>query len=439
MALNPFRRKRRERVRVKKEPGRVRRVLAAGTDPLLDLLQPDGPRAPRGLLRLLVLVTFGLFWIAFGSAETTYDIDATGRGPLFFVSILVCAPLLLAVARPLPALMFSAGTAFVLGALLPVLNSAPWPWLVVHGLILFALLFASCVRGSLREAAGAWLLVTVLFWWGVGGGPAGNGWAAGLASIALVGVLSGRLLRAGMALRAQTEVSESERARRVVLEERTRLARDLHDIVAHHMSLVVVQAETAQYRVPGLDQAARDEMQSISETARSALTETRALLAVLRQENAQPENAPQPGLHLLPELVETTRRAGVQLDAQITGDVGLLREGRSLAGYRIIQEALANASRHAPGTPVRLEVHADVPGVDVGVTNGVVGGAAPTLPRLADGSIGWTDVGAVTESGHGIIGMRERAAAAGGRLQVGPTAEEFVVQLFLPGDPADGR
>ncbi len=116
MALNPFRRKRRERVRVKKEPGRVRTVLTTATDPLVDLLQPAGPKVPRWLLRLLVLVTFVFFWIAFGSAETTYDIDATGRGPMFFVAILVCAPLLLAVSRPLPALVFSTATAFVLGA-----------------------------------------------------------------------------------------------------------------------------------------------------------------------------------------------------------------------------------------------------------------------------------------------------------------------------------
>ncbi|GLY28292.1 histidine kinase [Kineosporia sp. NBRC 101731] len=368
---------------------------------------------------VVLVATFAMFWIAFGSAGATYDLHATGRGPMFFVALIVAAPLAFVVARPLPALMFSVATAFVLAFTLPVLNDAPWQWLIVQGLIIFVLLFSTAAQHSVRDALGTWVLTSSLFYWGVQPN-ARSGWVVGLGAIALFGILTGRLLRARRDLQAQTQVSEEERARRRVLEERAQLARDLHDIVAHHMSLVVVQAETAQYRVPDLGDAAREELLSVAETARKALVETRSLLNVLRREDSSAPEAPQPGLHLLPELVESTRRAGVQLDADITGDFAGLREGQSLAAFRIAQEALANATRHAGGAPVRLEARAGEHDVTLTVTSGEPG-----------------PVGDPPETGHGIVGMRERAAAAGGRIEVGPTPNGFVVRLHLPSDQSD--
>ena len=144
-------------------------------------------------------------------------------------------------------------------------------------------------------------------------------------------------------------MSSAETQRRLVLEERARIARDLHDIVAHHMSLVVVQAETAGYRHPDLPDVAREELESISASARAALAETRALLAVLRNEDDEAEHAPQPGLEQLGELVEGARRAGQDVAADVRLDGDALRPGTSLAAYRIVQESLANAARHAPG------------------------------------------------------------------------------------------
>jgi signal transduction histidine kinase len=427
MRLNPFRRR-----RGKEHPKRrlLRRGVVALTDPVVDAVAGNQPVVHRWVIRLLLLVAFGVFWIAFGTAGLHYDTDATSQGAMFFVALPVAGPVLFAYTRPLPALLFSVASAFVLVVMLPEApGSPPWPWPVVHGLVIFALLFATAARRSLAEAAGAWLMVSLLFFWGVP--EQAPGWTAGLGALTLTGVLTGRLLRVRRDLRAQTEVSESERARRLVLEERANLARDLHDIVAHHMSLVVVQAETAQYRVPDLQEAARAEMLSISQTARSALTETRALLAVLRQENTEIQDAPQPGLHLLEELVETTRRAGVDVEARITGDLNVLREGRSLAGFRIAQEALANATRHAGGASVRLEAHGDADGVHLAVVNGRPGSV---LEPSGDDRFDWGRVGAPTESGHGIIGMRERAGAAGGRLLVGPIPDGYLVQVFLPAE-----
>ena len=368
--------------------------------------------------KFVLLVTFVLFWIAFGTTQVTYDTQATGMGPMFFVALVIALPFAFVLTRPLPALVFSVGRAFLWALTLPgeLDPGGDWPWTVVQGLIIFVLLFATAVSRPVRDAAWAWLLTSFLFWAYLQPGQRA-GWVVALGAISVLGVLTGRLLRARRDLRVQTELSAAERARRVVLEERAQLARDLHDIVAHHMSLVVVQAETAQYRVPNLGDAAREELQSISETARSALTETRALLKVLRQENAPVQDAPQPGLHLLEELVDTTRRAGVDLEAEISGDFGGLREGQSLAGFRIVQEALANASRHAQGAPVRLTARSDAQGVSLTVISGEV-----RQPFR---------IGPAPETGHGIIGMRERAAAAGGTLQVGPTEGGFVVQLSL--------
>jgi signal transduction histidine kinase len=288
---------------------------------------------------------------------------------------------------------------------------------------------------TLQRAIGAWLITASLFYWGVPSDIQG-GWVVGVTVVALFGLLAGRLIRTSRALARQAEVSSLEKSRRVVLEERARIARDLHDIVAHHMSLVVVQTETAGYRVPDLSESARAELLSIGESARSALTETRALLAVLRQEGQAAEDAPQPGLVQVHELVEAAQRAGVRLKAEIHGELDGLRPGTSLAGYRIAQEALANAARHAPGAPVLLEIDAGAAGVRLRVANGPVPGSDRGVlgaPRT---------VGPV---GHGITGMRERAAAAGGRVELGPTEDGgFFVQLFLPADggeqsPSNGR
>jgi signal transduction histidine kinase len=365
-------------------------------------------------------------FVAFGTAGTVYDTDRFGWGLMPFVGAIAGLPFGLIVVRPLTGLMVSVGAAVVLGLTLnPQLNGA-WPWLVVHGLVMLALLFATCARERPRRAVGAWLLTASLFYVGVQP-EVQAGWVIGVTSVAVIGALAGRLISTNQALARQEEVTTAEKARRVVLEERARIARDLHDIVAHHMSLVVVQAETAGYRVPDLSESARAELVSIGESARSALIETRALLAVLRQEGQAAEDAPQPGLTQVSELVEAAQRAGVPLKAQVTGDLTVLGPGTSLAAYRIAQEALANAARHAPGAPVRLVVESESGEVRLWVENGPVSDADPLSPVV------------VGPPGHGITGMRERAAAAGGQLDLGPTADGgFAVRLFLRAGEAGG-
>jgi signal transduction histidine kinase len=354
-------------------------------------------------------------FVAFGTAGTVYDTDQLGWGLMPFIGAIVGLPFALIRTRPLTGLTVSVTAAFVL-AQLPLVDRDPWPWLIVHGLVILGLLFAVCVRESTQRAIGGWLITASLFYWGVPNDIA-VGWLIGVTVVAVVGLLVARLVSTNQALARQEEVSSAEKAQRVLLEERARIARDLHDIVAHHMSLVVVQSETAGYRVPDLSDAARAELLSIGETARSALTETRALLGVLRQDGQARADAPQPELTQIGDLVEAAQRAGVRLEAQISGDLSVLRPGASLAAYRIAQEALANAGRHAPGAPVKLMLEELADGIRLRVENGPVAGADPASTGTP---------------GHGITGMRERAAAAGGRLELGPTqGGGFAVELFL--------
>ncbi|MFG3558218.1 sensor histidine kinase [Micromonospora sp. NPDC047557] len=245
-----------------------------------------------------------------------------------------------------------------------------------------------------------------------------------LGALAIVGDLIRRNRLSRRALAAQTELSEREQERRAVLEERTRIARELHDVVAHHMSLIAVQAETAPYRLTDVPAPAAAEFAAIAGSARDALTDMRRLLGVLRSEATGPQTAPQPDLTDLGPMVDAARRAGLP----VTLDVGPLGDGRvpapvGLAAYRIVQEGLANAARHAAGAAVRVTVRARQSGLGVRVEN------SPTDARpTADGS-----------PGHGLTGMRERATSLGGTFTAGPLPDGgYAVAAELPYEPESG-
>jgi signal transduction histidine kinase len=233
----------------------------------------------------------------------------------------------------------------------------------------------------------------------------------------------GSRLRAQRALAAQTERAEAERARRAVLEERTRIARELHDVVAHHMSLIAVRAETAPYRLAGLPEPARAEFGSLSEEAREALADMRRLLGVLRHD--QPAAlAPQPRLADLPALVDAARQAGLSVELSAPAALDQVPSGVGVCAYRIVQESLSNASQHAPGAAVTVSVDRDSGAVLLRVANGPGGSANPFENEHGPG--------------HGLTGMRERVALLGGSLSAGPAPDGgFVVSAVLPlGDPA---
>jgi signal transduction histidine kinase len=256
--------------------------------------------------------------------------------------------------------------------------------------------------------------------------PENSGTATTLIAIATGIAFLGDLLRTrrqvSLSLEQQTEMSELERARRTVLEERARIARDLHDVVAHHMSMVVVQAESAPYRLEDLSEQARAEFAAISRSAREALNEVRGLLGVLRSRADTPQVAPQPTVEQVADLVGAAQRSGASVSVEYRGDARPVSAMTSVSAYRIVQEALANTWRHAPGARVSVVVTYAPGNLHLRVYNDAP--AQPAVPGPA---------------GHGISGMRERAAAVGGTLRAGPTADGgFEVVAELPIEPGDG-
>jgi signal transduction histidine kinase len=220
-------------------------------------------------------------------------------------------------------------------------------------------------------------------------------------------------------LARQAELTELEQARRAVLEERARIAREMHDVVAHHMSMIAVQAETAPYRVTGLPAPVLTEFSTIAAGAREALADMRRLLGVLRAENDESPRTPQPGLADVAALVETARRAGVPVTLR-AAEVVEVPEAVGLAAYRIVQEALANAARHAPGGPVSVSVRGTPEALVVEIGNDP---GRPGTPEARIAEAGHDPGGpgpAGGGPGHGLIGMRERSALLGGTLEAGP-------------------
>jgi signal transduction histidine kinase len=337
------------------------------------------------------------------------------------LAVPVVAPLPLAARYPMLAWRIG-WLALLLVPLVPADWHGGWPW--GAGQIL-ALLGAFCLAGVRQRRPELWWMwaLSLIPWWlwltadvPDLNGPAG---ATAVFTAAVIAVDSiGSRLRTQRALAAQTERAEDERARRAVLEERTRIARELHDVVAHHMSLIAVRAETAPYRLDDLPESARAEFGSLSEVAREALAEMRRLLGVLRHDQP-PDLAPQPDLADLPSLVATARQAGLSVELSVPAALDHVPSGVGVCAYRIVQESLSNASQHAPGAAVTVSVGHDSGAILLRVANGPGGSAEPSGNN--DGP------------GHGLTGMRERVALLGGSLSAGPSpGGGFVVSAVLP-------
>ncbi|MGW6460791.1 sensor histidine kinase [Streptomyces sp. NPDC055078] len=337
------------------------------------------------------------------------------------------APLLLAVTRPLQAwqIVF---TADVLGAVALMWADGTvgrsWPWTppVIVGYLL--LMICLGLREPRRRLLAVWLatgaagLVLEL----VSQERSNGGHVLLFVLSGVVLVVTGALRERGDAQRrlvVQETISEAERAQRTLLEERTRIARELHDVVAHHMSVITVQADSAPYRIEGLPSSAREEFEAIAAGARESLTEMRRLLSVLRSEGSEGELTPQPGLSRVQQLVEATVRAGVPAELSLRVDPETVPPAVDLSAYRIVQESLANVVRHAPGAVTHVSVTSDGTHLTVLIVNGHA--ASPDSPLETTGT------------GHGLVGMRERVRLTGGTLDTGPLPDGgFRVAARLP-------
>ncbi len=259
------------------------------------------------------------------------------------------------------------------------------------------------------------------------GGQAGNEWSGAFFLVLAVGswlagiVLRGR--REATALTARANALQ-EQARLAGAEERSRIARELHDIVAHNLSVVVLQASgaRAQAEQQGPNPST---LEKIERSGREALTEMRRLVGVLREDDAAGlELEPSPGVAQLPELIDRVRAAGLQVELHCDSQIADLPPAIDLSAYRIIQEALTNTLKHAGGQAhVWVTVRRD---------------PADLVIEIVDDGLGRSLDGASPEgAGHGLIGMRERVALFGGQLHVGPRAPSgFAVNARLPlGEP----
>jgi signal transduction histidine kinase len=229
---------------------------------------------------------------------------------------------------------------------------------------------------------------------------------------------------AGVAVKAHKEALIHRAARQAVATtlvehtargERARIARELHDVVAHHISMIAVQAETARLTTPDLPSLGAQRFSEIGDRARAGLTEMRRLLGVLRDGTDTADLKPQPGLAQLIDLLDDARQSA-HARLIVSGAPVPLDPGVELAAYRIVQEALTNARRHAPGAAVDVELRY---GADLRV-------------RIRDNG-----PGPANDAGHGLAGMRERAAAVGGTLRTGtPPVGGFLVEAVLPVEEA---
>ncbi len=289
----------------------------------------------------------------------------------------------------------------------------------------FALLLVIfCVAAATVERTVLWWMCTLtvaLSWlWVPLQGSVQPSATATVITVALTVAIDAARGRRGARQQLAVEAAhvEREQAHRAVLEERARIARELHDVVAHHMSLIAVQAETARYRINEVPDAVGAEFGAISDAARDALSDMRRLLGVLRNDEAA-ARAPQPQIEQIAELIDTARNAGVPVDYSLNGAVDAIPPAVGVCAYRIVQEALSNATRHAPGAIVSVQIHRDPDAVRLTITNG----PGRSIALLSE------DHGPC----HGLTGMRERAGLLGGAL----TAElvrdgGFSVTAVLP-------
>ncbi|WP_063752532.1 sensor histidine kinase [Streptomyces sp. NRRL S-350] len=341
-------------------------------------------------------------------------------------------PLLLAITRPLAAWWISAATLVATAAITARYDQhgGTWPWTAPMILSYVFLLVALALRESRATLVAVWLATVLLTAVATTLGLPRPGDGTTMLLIAL----SGAALLLGWAVRDRAEarrllseqehISGVERERRTLLEERARIARELHDVVAHHMSVIAVQAASAPYRIADVPAEAAEEFGTIAATARESLAEMRRLLGVLRSEESGGETAPQPGVGQIAQLVETVGRAGVP--AELTADAGLAEtvpQAVGLSAYRIVQEALANVVRHAPGARTWVSLSCDGPALLVTVVNAPPPERTESLEASVEGT------------GHGLVGMRERVRLVDGSLDTGPLPDGgFKVAAALPLD-----
>jgi signal transduction histidine kinase len=358
---------------------------------LVEILRSDVSTRPAVLALFVAAVAAPVAW---------------RRGlPLSATAVVVAASWVTPTSLDLP--MFEFGALLVLcysvGAYAPLWRAVLGLVSILSFFIVGWLLDRAHHAGSHRPGDLVW--ISVVF---------GGAWGLGL-------VGQRRRIRASLieARADQLEVERDEQARRAVTEERSRIARELHDAVAHSVSVMVVQAGAAQELLDIDTGRVRSSLTAIQETGTQAVAELRRLLGILRTADDDVLMHPQPGLGTLDSLIEHANTAGLSVTARVDGAPHPIPAGVDLCAYRVVQEALTNAIKHAPGTRAEVAISFGRDALDI---------------EIRDNGADATKVSARTRSGtgHGLIGMRERVTLYGGTLQVGPSGSGYRVQARLP-------
>ena len=385
---------------VRRSPGRVRARLRVG-------------RFGVAVLDALIALLVFLIDTSYLASENHHHGDHRPGVLLLLVAFITAAPLLLRDRRPLTAWLCSTGAiaagAVVLG---PGVSSPYIPGAVAVYLLC---LYAIAVRGGYRVTVTA-AAVTAL------GAAALDQQSAAAALPMMIPLVLGHLVRVRRSTRQVLAEQEARHdAETAVLEERQRIARELHDVVAHHMSVIAIQAEAAPYKVTEPPSELTSSFADIRSSALEGLTELRRVLGVLRTGD-EPQTAPQPGLERLDEVLASARGAGLTVDVSVTGEAPSLPQGVALSAHRILQEALSNAMKHAPGASVSVDIAYGTAELRLRVVNGP--GTEPPTDGMSGG-------------GHGLVGMRERVIMLGGRLSTGSRPDGgFAVNAVLPYEKA---
>jgi signal transduction histidine kinase len=365
-------------------------------------LQPD----PRAIdLWLAVVLTAGAeltIWV--GNDAAHHRLEAALLEPLVTASV--------AVRRRYPAFV---GTG---APLIASLEFSRWggPQWVGYPIAVFCALYALTVWASSRRFAVGFAVVAAV---NLGGAVLPHSSVHKAMPFTIIEGAVMLLVRRVVGDRERrAQIAERERdvaAREAVVEERARIARELHDVIAHHVSMIVVQAGAERSVLGDANASTREVLQTVEQSGRSALTEMRRLLGMLRDDATEPL-APQPALRDVPILVDQLRGAGLHVELNVDGEPRELPIGIELSAYRIVQEALTNALKHAGDARVNVHVGYGQDSLEIEIVDDGAGGRSP-----------------VSSGGHGLAGMRERVALYGGRLDAGRRQNGgFAVRVVLP-------
>ncbi|MFF7653815.1 histidine kinase [Streptomyces sp. NPDC007983] len=408
-------------------PGALREDLwTTAADPLP---RRSGPSWLDWLPALALPVVLGAVVLFIACVDKYGELYGFGPGLGVLLAAVQSVALAAALFRPVPAWwsMTIVTMVIVLTARPGAISETTFPWsgegLTVQALVLFLLALRTRPRIA-AEVLAISVLVGLVSRVSIKPGPPPESDAGFFVSVLVTAVVVGTALRGRRVARArlveQEEITAGERARRTLLEERNRIARELHDVVAHHMSVISIQAQVAPHLAENPSDELKENLAGIRRSAVEALTELRRVLGVLRSEDALADgvrHAPQPTLDRLDELVGRVRSTGIAVAVDITGERRPLPPGIELSAFRIVQEALSNVLRHAPGAQARVELGYHARALALRVSNTPPDGPAPPSPG----------------AGHGLLGMRERTAMLGGELATGPMPDGgYEVTAVLP-------